>query len=283
MGKKIENTKTSEQRKAEAKELQALIVKQVEELKESGAWAKFLKFSMAFHTYSLNNQILIWAQLPIATRVAGYRAWQKLGRQVRKGEKGIKIFGGRTITEENEETEEEETRLIFFPVTVFDISQTDLVDPEMAEGENICTRLEGNDNAGIFEAVKGYLTSQGWKVSIEEIPGQANGYTTKEGDKKVVIREGISPAQQAKTALHEAAHVILHMEEDYTEYIEHRGVKETEAESVAYIVANQLGLDTTAYSIGYIAGWAKADTEVIKKTAANVLYAAQTLLEGITA
>ena len=45
-----------------------------------------------FHTYSFNNVALIVAQRPEATRVAGYRAWQALGRQVRKGEKGMVIF-----------------------------------------------------------------------------------------------------------------------------------------------------------------------------------------------
>ena len=87
---------------------------------------------------------------------------------------------------------------------------------------------------------------------------------------------------EAKTALHEAAHVILHAEEDHAEYVEHRGIKETEAESVAYIVAGILGLDTSAYSVGYVAGWSKCEAETIKATAANVLRTAHALADAIT-
>ena len=76
--------------------------------------------------------------------------------------------------------------------------------------------------------------------------------------------------------------VILHADEDHAEYIEHRGVKETEAESVAYVVAGILGLDSSAYSIGYVAGWADGDTETIKSTAGRVLRAAHTLADAIT-
>ncbi|MCH2729115.1 hypothetical protein K3V38_14705, partial [Listeria monocytogenes] len=75
---------------------------------------------------------------------------------------------------------------------------------------------------------------------------------------------------------------ILHAEEDQAEYIEPRGVKETEAESVAYVVAGILGLDTSAYSVGYVAGWSNCDSDTIKATAANVLRAAHTLADALT-
>ncbi|MCJ1685394.1 hypothetical protein MT350_19735, partial [Rathayibacter sp. VKM Ac-2928] len=75
----------------------------------------------------------------------------------------------------------------------------------------------------------------------------------------------------------------LHAEEDEEEYIEHRGIKETEAESVAYVVAGILGLDTSAYSIGYVANWSNGEPETIKSTAARVLRAAHTLADALTA
>ena len=123
--------------------------------------------------------------------------------------------------------------------------------------------------------------SQGWTVERESIPGGAHGYTDPEG-RRVVLDSDLSPAQAAKTALHEAAHVILHAEQDAAEYVQHRGVTETEAESVAYVVAGILGLDTSAYSIGYVAGWSNGEPETIKATAANVLRAAHTLADAIT-
>jgi hypothetical protein len=97
-----------------------------------------------------------------------------------------------------------------------------------------------------------------------------------------VIEETLQPAMAAKTALHEAAHVTLgHTEADHAEYATHRGVWETEAESVAHVLAGLLGLDTSEYSIGYIAGWADADVELIRSTATCVLGAVHTLTDAL--
>jgi hypothetical protein len=61
--------------------------------------------------------------------------------------------------------------------------------------------------------------------------------------------------------------------------VQHRGIKECEAESVAYVVAGLLGIDTSAYSVGYVAGWVNGDVEAIRATAANVLRAVHTLAD----
>ena len=285
MARKIRTTKSPEERRAEAEGLHATIAEQVEELRSSEAWTRFLTFAQAFHRYSINNLLLILAQKPEATHVAGYRTWQKLGRQVRKGERGIRIFGGRDVREtvEDEQTgeEKEQRRVRFFPVSVFDMAQTDPIDPEADDPSTLAHRLRGDDPLGILAAVTDYLTGQGWTVERESIPGGAHGYTDPEG-RRVVLDSDLSPAQAAKTGLHEAAHVILHADEDHAEYVEHRGTKETEAESVAYVVAGILGLDTSAYSVGYVAGWSNCDAETIKATAANVLRAAHTLADAIT-
>lgn len=287
MSRKIPTTKTADERRAEAETLQASIAEQVEQLRDSTAWTNYLNFARSFHHYSLGNLLLILAQLPEASHVAGYRAWQHHGRQVRKGEKGLRIFAGRNIrwTEEDQTTGEETERgtVRFFPVSVFDISQTDLTDPTAEDHSTIAHRLTGDDPTGITDAVTDYLTSQGWTVTRHKIPGTTNGYTTTDGTRRVGICTTLSPAHAAKTALHEAAHVILHSTEEPSEYVEHRGIKETEAESVAYIVAGILGLDTSGYSIGYVAGWSEGKTELIKQTAARVLAAAHTLTEALTA
>ncbi|MCS5498209.1 ArdC family protein [Cnuibacter physcomitrellae] len=285
MARTVKNSKSAQQRRAEAEALQATITEQIEQLRESGAWERFLGFAQSFHHYSLGNLLLILAQRPDATCVAGYRSWQARNRQVRKGERGIRIFGGRTVREtiENESGEEEEqSRVRFFPVTVFDMAQTDLIDAEVGDPTDISCSLTGDDPAGIFDAVSDYLTGLGWTVERDNIPGGAHGITTTDGSRRVVIGVGLAAAQAAKTALHEAAHVLLHVGEDPSEYVEHRGVKETEAESVAYIVAGILGLDTSAYSVGYIAGWSDCDADTIKATAANVLRTAHHLADAIT-
>jgi len=284
MGTKTRRGTTPEQRTAEMERLQTTIVDQVEALRDSDQWRRYLAFAAAFHRYSINNLLLILGQRPDATQVAGYRTWQALGRQVRKGERGIRIFGGREVrtTEQDERTGEDRERVgrRFFPVSVFDISQTDPIDPDADDPTVLARDLEGDD-PGILAAVTDYLTANGWAVTREQLHGSRKGYTSIDGSRRVVIDADLSPAHAAKTALHEAAHTILHADEEPAEYIEHRGVKETEAESVAYVVAALAGLDTSAYSIGYVAGWSEADVATIKGTAANVLRAAHILADAI--
>lgn len=286
MTRTIKTSKSPEERRAEEEALQAAIADQVEELRTSGAWMRFLRFAESFHTYSLGNLLVILAQCPEASHVAGYRTWQNLGRQVRKGERGIRIFGGRDVktTVEDEKTgdEKEERRVRFFPVSVFDLAQTDAIDGDEGEPVELAQRLSGDDPAGILDAVTDYLAGKGWTVERAPLAGERNGHTTIDGTHRVVIDAGLSPAQAAKTALHEAAHVILHSDIEPAEYVAHRGIKETEAESVAYIVAGILGLDTSAYSVGYVAGWSKCDADTIKATAGNVLRAAHSLADALT-
>lgn len=296
------SAKKIEQRQAELEALQASIAEQVQALRSSEQWEKFLAFASAFHHYSINNVMLIMIQCPGATHVAGYRKWQELGRQVRKGEKSIRILGGREVTttrsenndnEDNDAPEASEAtaktyaRRVFFPCSVFDISQTELTDPEGEDNSTLAHHLKGQDELGIYSRTRNYLTAQGWQVTRRPLAGGVNGYTTTNTDKEnnakeIVIDSHLSPAQAAKTILHEAAHALLHANLGAHEYANHRGIYETEAESVAYIVAAALGLDTTAYSIGYIAGWSQADPELIKTTATNVLKTARTLLDNLT-
>lgn len=169
MARTIKTQKTAEQRRAEADALHESIAQQVEQLRDSDAWQRFLDFARAFHSYSLNNVLLILSQMPTATRVAGFRKWQQLGRQVRKGERSLKIFGFRERKAKADEENEDGTldqldtgeRVVrYFPMlSVFDMSQTDpteeWIDPNPAQ------RLDGNDEAGIYAATADYLTAQG--------------------------------------------------------------------------------------------------------------------------
>ena len=287
MARKVKHTKSPEQRRAEVEALQQSIAEQVEQLRQSEQWTRFLAFAQTFHRYSLNNLLLILAQNPEATHVAGYRTWQKLGRQVRKGERGIRIFGGREVTETiedettGEETERRRTR--FFPVSVFDLAQTDPIEGAEPIPENPAAahQLTGDDPAGIAEAVTDWLTGQGWTIEHDQLGAGLNGYTSHD-DKRIVIAADISPAQTAKTTLHEAAHALMHTGITPTEYHEHRGQCEVEAESVAHVVAGILGLDTSAYSVGYVAGWSKGDSDLIRQSATRVLAAAHRIAEAIT-
>jgi antirestriction protein ArdC len=276
--------KSIEEKKAQAEALHASIATQVEQLRDSDRWIAFLDFAQAFHAYSINNVLLVLSQAPEATRVAGFRKWQSLNRQVREGSKSIKIFGYSTkkVTEEDANGDEVEKRIARFPIlSVFDISSTDLIDPEQGDPGTITAQLTGTDDHGIVDTLTAYLEGEGWTVEHSSLPGTMNGVTRPE-TMTVVIDENLSPEHLSKTLLHECAHVLLGHTEDLAEYAEHRGLMETEAESVAYVVAGLVGFDTSAYSVGYIANWSDGDTDVIKFTAARVLRTAHQIAGILT-
>lgn len=192
--------KSAADRKAEMEALHAQLAEQVEQLRSSEQWARYLEFCRSFHRYSIGNLLLIFAQAPEATQVAGYRTWQKLGRQVRKGEHGIRIIGTGTkkVESEDDETGEvvEGKRRVFFPVSVFDQAQTDLMEGREDVSE-VAHKLEGEDAAGICDEVAAHLMSSGVIVKRENITNGANGYTRKQDDGStlVVVDDRHSPAQ----------------------------------------------------------------------------------------
>ena len=278
-------TRSAEDRQAEAEALHASIVEQVQQLADSGQWRAFLQFARSFHHYSLNNLLLILAQNPVATMVAGFRQWQAKGRQVRKGEKSIKIFGYREKKTDRDDDAEEATEdgkrvMRYFPtLSVFDIAQTDPIDGTEPPPENPSRRLTGGDDHGVIAPLTAYLETQGWSIQRRKM-GNASGYTDPE-TRQVTLAEDLPIEQAAKTLIHETAHIQLRHIDDIDEYRAHRGRMEVEAESVAFIVAGLTGFDTSAYSIGYITGWSNEDVTVIRDTAARVLKTAHTITDII--
>ncbi|MEW2019336.1 ArdC-like ssDNA-binding domain-containing protein [Rhodococcus sp. NPDC076796] len=285
-------TKTSAADKAEARRelaasLHTSITDKVAELTSSDTWRAYLDHVASFHSYSFNNVLLILAQKPEATQVAGFRAWQQRGRQVRKGQKAIRIYGysSRTVTENDPDTGDEETRKVpTFPIlSVFDHSQTDPIEGH-PQPEEIAQLLTGADPDAIYDRVASIMTGRGWTVTREAIASSANGYTTTDGSHRIVVDAALEPAAAAKTMIHEAAHAIMHAPDLIGPEARkdlHRGRMEVEAESVAYVLAGMLGLDTSAYSVGYIAGWAAGDLEQVTATAKAVLTAVHELADAL--
>lgn len=273
-------SRDAKDRQAEAEALHASIVEQVQQLADSGQWRAFLEFARSFHTYSLNNLLLILAQKPDATMVAGFRQWQAKGRQVRKGEKSIKIFGYRekkTETAADDDTSSDEGRVVrYFPtLSVFDITQTDSIEGADPLPSDPTQRLTGDHDHGLITPLSDHLESRGWTISREPLT-RASGYTDPE-TLRVILAEGISVEQSAKTLIHETAHIELRHIDSVEEYRQHRGRMEVEAESVAFVVAGLCGFDTSAYSIGYIAGWSDEDATVIRDAASRVLAAVHSI------
>jgi antirestriction protein ArdC len=247
----------------------------VERLVDTDEWRAMLEVAARFHTYSTNNQLLIYLQCPHATRVCGYRAWQRLGRQVRKGERGIQILAPcrrvRAIESENSDEPEPVQVLTGFRVVhVFDLSQTDGEElPDV-----VPRRLSGDVPQDLVDALERRIAAEAFMLRRESITRPScNGYADF-GQREIVLQEGLSGVQSTKTMIHELAHVLLHQESKMSA----RAVAEVEAESVAFVVCRALGLDTSDYSFAYVARWGGGDTEVIAATAQSVISTAKDIL-----
>lgn len=240
------------------------ILAAVRQVIESGDWQAYLRFTQSFHNYSPLNRMLIFIQCEDATHVAGYRDWQGRGRQVRKGEKAIRILApmvGKAKDDDGsiltDEAGEPRRRVYGFrEVSVFDVSQTD-GDP-LPENPAPYSRLTGDAQG--WDALVSYVEANGGTVTT--VP---SGHMLAEGDTNTRTREiRIVEAERAHMVAvlaHECAHLTLHMPDDDTRvYVEHRGDMEVEAEAVAYIVCQRLGLDTGQTSTAYLAGWASSKT-----------------------
>lgn len=255
----------------------AALVEAVESLTSGEDWSRMLAVASRFHHYSARNVFLIMVQRPDATRVAGYRTWQSLGRQVRKGERGLVILAPCTCRYEVENDDGTTSKHVgirgFTTTHVFDISQTDGADlPEVAP-----TLLDGPGIAGAWDRLAGLVKSHGFTLERGDCNG-ANGLTDMVV-RTVRVREDVSPAQALKTLAHELAHVYLHR--DTSEYFTCRGRCEVEAESVAYLVCQALGLASDEYSFPYVARWADGKAEVVQETAGRVIETAHHILEAL--
>lgn len=245
-------------------------------------WQAWLRVAARFHRYSFNNLLLIYAQRPDATHVAGYRHWQSLGRQVRRGEHAIAILAPSTrrITDTDDNTGETTDRTIirgFRAVSVFDINQTD--------GDPLPTPIapalvDRNAPAELLEQLADEIAAAGFDYERAPLPAVhagANGltdYTTH----TVTVRPDLPDAHAAKTTAHELAHVLMHGPRRTVGLS--RAHVEVEAESVAYIVCNAAGLDPAGYSFPYVAAWSAGDAAMIAATATRVLDTARTIIDS---
>jgi antirestriction protein ArdC len=235
----------------------------IQALANSEDWHAYLEFQSRFHSYSFNNCILIQFQMPDAGQVAGYRAWQGMGRQVRKGEKGIVILAPLTQKIEDEATGESSMiALRFRPAFVFDVSQTD--------GEEIpqlCHRLHGDDD-GLFSALGQFAASRGFSVQLEDC-GSTNGFCEFPGRGiHITVNSALSPLHRAKTLAHELGHALMHSAEEYRQH-NPSSVLELEAESAAFIILSAFGLDSGDYSFAYVSHWSSSTDKAISQLKAS--------------
>ncbi len=261
-------------------ELLQLLQEGVQKIQDGKEYKKYLKLLSSFPEYSSRNTLLIFQQCPQASYVAGYQTWKnQFGRQVRKGEKAIRIFAPYTYKVQDVDNEKgDETRIGFRSISVFDISQTEGSPlPSLVNDKMLC------ENVPHFkELFDGISKVSDYSTIIEEMNDERNGFC-RYWDHSIHIRKGMPQLQTIKTLLHETAHSLLHdpyqeSESEFQDYVlEHARLREIEAESVAYVVCSHFHLDCHEYSFSYIAGWKQQEKffeeslERIRKTAENLI------------
>lgn len=266
----------------------------VKDVFQSDKYKQFLNTMAKFPKYSVNNSILIMMQKPDARLCQSFTGWKQMGRYVKKGEKGISILAPAPYKIESEQpkldehgkpiydakgepvTEKVELTIRAFKVVkTFDLSQT--------EGKELpsygADELVGSV-AGYPRLLQALQEISPVPISFEMIDGGAKGYYSLE-NKSIVIQDGMSEVQTIKTLLHEMAHQKLHDKDNVPEAKDiTRNGKEVEAESVAYVVCQHYGINTSDYSFSYVAGWSegkevpelKSSLDKIRQTASEFIY-----------
>lgn len=273
------------------KGLSAHLKEGVKDYFNSDTYKIFLQTMSKFNNYSLNNLFLIVAQKKDASAVASFNAWKKLGRHVQKGQKALKIWAPYQVTRKDEKgqpvldkkgQEVKDTRFRLVPV--FDVSQT-----EGKELPKPVYELEGThqDYANLYRAAKETAAAKGVLLEISKEPMEEHGYYSPV-ENKIVIRAGMSERETLSTIFHEMAHADLHNPKALEGQKLTRTNKELQAESVAYVVANHYGLDTSSYSFGYLANWSnepdsladlEAQLSIVQKEAADLIKRLDTAFE----
>lgn len=245
---------------------------------DGASFRAYLATLARFPTYSARNVALIHAQRPDATRVAGYRAWQALGRQVCKGERGIRILAPyrRVLAEGDEQGDADERGALvtgFGVATVFDLAQTAGAPLVEAPAPHL---LAGASDAAawLWDRLAAFLAAEGLALAREET-GRANGYYAP-ALRRVAVHARLAGDQATKTLAHECAHHVAGAR---------AGVNtvdaETIAEGTAFVVLHHFGVDAGDYTFPYVARWAK-DRATLTRNLEAIRAVAYTLIHVAT-
>lgn len=288
-----------------------LLEEGVSSILDSDSFKNYLRFMAAFHRYSPNNSLLIFFQRPDASRVAGYKRWQELGRQVRRNEEGIQIFAPmfrKQKPEDGEGTDNErggsdergrddntETARIlsgFKVVKVFALEQTDHIPgaPPLPSAP-VPGSVDNENGAGEAAAVSRLrlglvqlLGTEGVRVKAVDLGEGHYGYYDR-ARKEIGLRRGLLPVERVSTVCHETVHHLLHQRPRGAtdgDGALNRRVREIEAEGAAFAVFSYFGLDTGNFSFPYIANFAGVgSTEVLRDALTNVRAVTSRIIQAV--
>jgi hypothetical protein len=232
----------------------------------SDQFAAFLKAMARFHRYSFHNVCLIASQQPDATRVAGFHAWRSLNRFVRKGEKGIVILA--PIVGRRVDTDEDDSKRVigFRAAYVFDVAQTDGEPlPEVATASG--------DPGARTSALRNAIATCGITIEDADTLDGALGMSC---GGRIQIVKGLAPAEEFVVLVHEFAHELLHRCADRPTS---RDVRELEAEAVAFVVGEAVGLDVRDAARDYIHLY-RGDRDALLKSLDRIQATASTILRA---
>lgn len=276
--------------KADVKAWKAQLVAQAEQqilkLTDSDQFKKYLNTLAKFHRYSARNIDLIYAQNPQATQVAGFKQWQTaFNRIVNRGEKAIRIAAPiiKKLTPAEKkrlDTTDERAIVGYRYLPVFDVSQTS-GEPVLSAKDFVKENLADHQNVtSLYNAFKDYLNQQ-TDLKVSEVPlatlNGAKGYFQPSTNEIVIGGDEPDNALKLKTLYHEYAHSQLHgLKSAFKD--RPRAYQETQAEAVAYVAMQNIGVDTGNYSLGYVATWAK-DKAVIHSALSEIQQVSNKVIE----
>ena len=237
---------------------------------------RYLTFFAGFRGHSFYNTLLIWIQKPNATKVAGFRQWEKKFRRVKKGAKGIMIFAPVMTKTKKDDVQIDDAALDnevkkgypvrFVPVYVFDISDTEPIDErgEVPEAPKWFEESEPTERTKeLYKYLTEILDNMGVKLTRGDAKGGEKGYSA---GNHINMSSEVEGAGEVSTLIHELAHELMHWKKssiyyqgDEVKY--NAAIKELQAESVAYTVMKHYGLPVQHQST-YLALW-KANKEKI--------------------
>lgn len=246
----------------------------------SAGLKSYLKFLSGFHNYSFRNMMLIFMQNPEASMVAGFQAWKKIGRHVRRGEKALRILApivrkrkaddSDSAKAGQQESDVQPKRVItgFRMASVFDVSQT--------EGEDL-PEFGGysGDPAENLDRLKQFVACKDIELLMENPGGGALGVSE---DGRIKVRPDLSPADTFAVLAHEVAHELLHKGERRKDTTS--SIRETEAEAVAYAVCCAVGLEDHSRASDYIQ-LHQGDSEKFQQSLEFIRRTASKILQGL--
>lgn len=276
--------------KADVKAWKAQLFAQAEQqilkLTDSDRFKQYLNTLAKFHQYSARNIDLIYAQNPQATQVAGFKQWQTdFNRTVNKGAKSIRIAAPiiKKLTPAEQkrlDTTDERAIVGYRYLPIFDVAQTS-GDPVLSAKDFVKENLADHQNVtSLYNAFKDYLNQQ-TDLKVSEVPlatlNGAKGYFQPSTNEIVIGGDESDNALKLKTLYHEYAHSQLHgLKSAFKD--RPRAYQETQAEAVAYVAMQNIDVDTSNYSLGYVATWAK-DKAVIHSALSEIQQVSNKVIE----